>query len=139
MRRFFILLLLLTCLPFSARGEMYIRIIARDDSLTAQMEKMHFRNEILPLLPENSRDLPLVLADIQRDYQCEAEIRPWAPTGMPLRPTVYITLGEGKGHNWWGILFPNSLHLAKIGENETEEIVFRYPIFTFLFGWLWPQ
>ena len=46
MRRFFILFLLLIGLPFAARGEMYIRIIARDDSLSAQQEKILIRNEI---------------------------------------------------------------------------------------------
>ena len=139
MRRFFIFLLLLVCMPFSARGEMYIRIIARDDSWTAQMEKVQFRDEILPLLPENPRELPRAIREIQRNYACQIEIRPWAPEGKALYPTVYITLGEGRGHNWWGVLFPDSLRLAKMGENETGEITFRYPIFTFLFGWLWPQ
>ena len=137
MRRFFILFLLLIGLPLAARGEMYIRIIARDDSLSAQQEKNLIRNEILPLLPENARDLPQALQEIERNFDCRAEIRPWAPAGRPLRPTVYITLGEGQGHNWWGILFPDSLRLAKMGETEAGEIIFRYPIFTFLFGWLW--
>lgn len=137
MRRFFILFLLLIGLPFAARGEMYIRIIARDDSLSAQQEKILIRNEILPLLPENARDLPQALQEIERNFGCRAKIRPWAPLGRPLRQTVYITLGEGKGYNWWGILFPDSLRLAKMGGHETGEITFRYPIFTFLFGWLW--
>ena len=138
MRRFFILFLLLAVAPISARGEMYIRIIARDDSLAAQLEKMQFRDEILPLLPGNMADLPSSLAKIRQAYDCGVSIRSWAPEGKPLRPTVYITLGEGQGRNWWGILFPDSLQLAKIEENATEEIIFRYPIFTFLFGWLWP-
>ena len=139
MRRFFIFLLLLVCMPFSARGEMYIRIIARDDSWAAQMEKFQFRDEILPLLPENPRELPRKIREIQQNYACRIEIQPWAPAGKVLCPAVCITLGEGRGHNWWGVLFPESLRLAKMGENETGEIIFRYPIFTFLFGWLWPQ
>ena len=75
MRRFFIFLLLLVCMPFSARGEMYIRIIARDDSWAAQMEKFQFRDEILPLLPENPRELPRKIREIQQNYACRKKAK----------------------------------------------------------------
>lgn len=137
MRRFFAWLLLLAVLPVSARGEMYIRILARDDSFSAQMEKIRLRDALTPLLSENSRAMPGMLAEAGEKYGFRAEMRRWAPAGKGLKPTVQIRLGEGKGHNWWGVLFPDSLRLAQTGENETGEITFHYPIFTFLFGWLW--
>lgn len=139
MRRFFCFLLLLICLPFAGRGEMYVRIISRDDSLAAQMEKMKFRDDILPLLPQNPAELPAALEKIRQEYGCRIWMQCWAPQGEKLQPTVYIALGAGGGKNWWGVLFPASLRLAQIEETETEEITFRYPIFTFLFGWLWSR
>ena len=49
-------------------------------------------------------------------------------------PTVYITLGEGKGHNWWGVLYEDALLWARADEGEEKdgEVVFLWPIWEWL-------
>ncbi len=138
MRRFFCILLLgaAVLLPVQARGEAYIRILAQDDSLAAQREKILFRDVLLSRCA-GEEALFAALAEMEAAGLLEWEIRPWAPAGHPLRPAVYIALGEGRGRNWWGVLFPDALKMAQLGEAGGEGVTLCYPIFTFLFGWLW--
>ena len=52
---------------------------------------------------------------------CRVEIKDWSPdTKKPLASTVYITIGEGRGHNCWGVLYADSLRMAK-AEDIPEE------------------
>ena len=35
--------------------------------------------------------------------------------------TLRVTIGEGKGHNWWGVLFPQTWAEASVSTSLTEE------------------
>ena len=94
--RFFYLLMCLLCLSARCcRAEeiWYLRIIARDDSPAAQEEKLALRDHLLPLFPENAKELPQALPGIvqaaRRFTACRVEIKAWAPhEKTPPAPTV---------------------------------------------------
>lgn len=148
MRGIFILLCLLFMMPFPApslshtgfapEGTWYIRIIARDDSPAAQEEKLFLRDRLLPLFPENPRALPAYFSSIRSAARqlapCEAEIRFWTPDEKTLpAPTVYITIGEGGGKNWWGMLYPQAPEMARTPESREEaEIKIIWPIWEWM-------
>ena len=132
MRRMLMTLALLLLFPLTARGEWYIRVVGGADSPAAQAEKLRVRDAVLSLCPVSPEGLPEALSDIRKAVEAicpgEVTLRPWAPAGAPARPTLYITLGEGQGHNWWGVLYPDALQMAaEAEETEGEEIVFIWP------------
>ena len=55
-------------------------------------------------------------------------VRPWAPEGKAQRPTLYVTLGEGQGRNWWGVLYEDALNLAAEEGTDDPEVVFVWPV-----------
>ena len=122
--------------------EWYVRVIARDDSAAAQREKMRTAAAVLRAVPGNAGEMPFRLARIfaaaRGESDCRCSVRLWSPDEKtPLRPTCYIVIGQGGGHNWWGVLFPDSLRL--LGEVETGDGVrFTFPLlsraFRCLFG-----
>lgn len=144
MRRFIgfaAMMIILSCLTPSVRGEgtWYLRIIGRDDTPAAQEEKMRVRQAVWAQCPQDAGNIKNALPAIQRAAEavspCRVEIRSWSPDGEnPAAPTVYITLGEGKGHNWWGVLYEDALLWARADEGEEKdgEVVFLWPIWAWL-------
>ena len=127
-----------------AEDTWYLRVIARDDSTAAQAEKLRVRDAVLFLCPERAQDLAAALPDIHAAVQaiapCAMEIRSWTPDAarVPAAPTLYVTVGAGQGHNWWGLLYEDSLLMAQAEADDTEEITFVWPIVTWflrLLGW----
>lgn len=100
--------------------EMYIRVVSRDALPAAQEEKLRVRDAVLQLIECQGS---IVLSDIEKKANetapCRVEIRRWGPEGGQPAPTLYITIGEGAGPNWWGILYPKGAALA--GEETGEE------------------
>jgi len=93
---------------------------------------MAVRNAVMAACPGDAALLPAALprirAAVLRIAPGTADIRPWAPEGRAARPTLYVTLGEGKGHNWWGVLYDGALGMAGAEqEADTEEVVFVWP------------
>ena len=142
MRFFYLFLCLLFLGVRSCRAEdiWYLRIIARDDSPAAQEEKLALRDHLLPLFPDRAKELPRELPGIVqaalRFTACRVEIKAWAPhKKTPPAPTVYITIGEGGGHNWWGILYRDAHRLlpsSGLQAQPGEPVHFSWPFL----GWL---
>lgn len=124
--------MLLLCLCVSARCEnaAYIRVVSRDDSPAAQQEKFRVRDAILPLLTEECDTIADLLAAIEAAADeiapCSTQIRPWAPEGYPVHSTVYVTIGDGKGPNWWGILYDGGIGLFAVDDGG-EKVTFDWP------------
>ncbi|MBE5787611.1 MAG: hypothetical protein E7324_08750 [Clostridiales bacterium] len=133
---------LICMIVFTAAGRgdgMYIRVVSRDDSADAQMEKIRVRDAVLPLLPEDAERLAAhwdAICDAANAVaSCQVQIRPWAPEGMPMRDTLYITVGGGEGPNWWGILYRDGPALLGKAAGE-EEYRLYFPLVQWLLQWL---
>ena len=132
MRRFLLLLLaMMLCAP-SAGAAVYMRVVARDDSLAGQQEKYAVRAAALAACPADPAGLPAALPRIARAARgiapdSRVRLRLWRPDEKtPAALTVYITVGEAGGHNWWGVLYGDALQLA--GEEAEEEgVCFFWP------------
>ena len=138
-------LALLTGWPVSSPA-WYMRVIGRDDSPAAQAEKLRVRDAALSACPDNALGLPFALPAIRREAEnaapCDVTLRLWAPAGEEkARPTLYITVGAGQGHNWWGVLYDGALRMAQAEETEEEpardaEPEFIWPLWEWLLGLL---
>lgn len=129
MRRFFVIFLCLLCLPGRAGGEaMYMRVVARGNSLPAQTEKITVRNIVLLLGPGAAEKMG-----------CRVEVKQWQPDEKtPPARTWYITIGAGAGRNWWGVLYPESIWWAA-EEGKGEEISLSFPFFSWLYRLFIPR
>ena len=123
-----------------AEGEeiQYIRVISREDTKEAQLEKYRVRDAILLLLYQ-AEDVNKMLPAIERRANqiapCSISIRSWGPKGMEEAPTLYIRIGQGQGPNWWGILYPKGVAWA--GEREEGVALhFIWPLWARVRGWL---
>ena len=143
--RALIAMLAALCVCGTARGEetWYMRVIARDDTALGQTEKERVRDAALSALPRRAADIPACLGQIARAANriapCTAEIRLWSPDeNTPAAPSVYLTVGSGQGHNWWGILYEDALALARADAEETQgdAPVFLWPLWEKLMRWL---
>ena len=136
---------LLFCAAARGRAEekWYMRVIARDDGAAAQAEKLRVRDAALSALPGRAEEIPARLFEIERAAKriapCAVEIRLWTPDEKtPPAPTVYITVGSGRGRNWWGVLYEDALSWAALDEAEArgEEPVFVWPLWQRFLTWL---
>ncbi len=133
MRKFVCLILsALLSLPVGASAEWYVRVMARGDGPAAQAEKIRVREAVLSACPRDPAALfdalPRILAAARRIApDADVTVRPWAPEGKAQRPTLYVALGEGKGRNWWGVLYEDALFLAAEDATEDGEVVFVWP------------
>lgn len=134
-------MLFLSPLCAEAEGTWYLRVVAQDDTPAAQAEKLRVRDAVWALCPADAAALPRALPAISATAggmaPCRTEIRLWTPDKKtPVAPTVYITIGAAEGHNWWGVLYEDSLLLARAEEQPLEqpqeEVVFLWPWLTWL-------
>ena len=131
---------LLFSVPGKAAERWYIRVVAENDTPAAQAEKIRVRDAALAACPPEPGGLWEGLDAVRRAAEkaapCRVEIRPWAPAaGMLPGPTLYITLGAGEGHNWWGILYEDALLMACPGEEteiREERVEFVWPLWQWL-------
>ena len=115
----------------AARAEegVYLRVLARDDSLEAQAEKLAVRSQVLAALPQEPLGawalLPVMEDAAQTVSDCTARVALWTPSpGIPAAPAIVVTIGPGRGHNWWGVLFRDARYWARADaddENDTPE------------------
>ena len=103
-----------------------MRVVANSDSQYDQREKMLVRHAALLLYPDRLAWLEVLFPD------CRVERKIWQPDQKtaPAR-TVYITIGQGHGQNWWGVLFPESVRFACRGEGQ---VLVQFPFFEWLFS-----
>ena len=143
--RVFFCLIASILLSLSPGKGWYVRVVAQSDAPAAQTEKIRVRDAVLRACPESPQALPGALprilasaGDIAPD--AAVTVRPWAPAGWPARPTLYVSLGEGAGRNWWGVLYEDAVFLAaEEGEAEnaeTAEIVWTWPVVDWLLSLL---
>ena len=113
--RFFAAFLLFMFCCTAAAGEEYMRVVANSDSQYDQREKLLVRNAALFLYPDRLAWLEVLFPD------CRVEKKIWQPdTKTAPAGTVYITIGQGQGQNWWGVLFPQSVQFASQGEGQVQ-------------------
>lgn len=105
----------------------YMRVVARDDSPSAQREKMLVRDAAIACWPDTEK-LEAFFPD------CRVSERIWQPdkNTAPAK-TVYITIGQGQGRNWWGVLYPGSACWAG-GGRAGEEVQITFPVLSWLAG-----
>lgn len=115
-----------------------LRIMASDDSVQAQKQKLKVRDAVTTLLnplledcqtrsetrqmvqnmqPEIVRTAEAAAgtSDLQVDLRQEwFPVRTWGSYTVPEGnyETLHIQIGEGKGHNWWTVLYPG-LYLSE--------------------------
>lgn len=131
MRIFLCVLALLLAAPAQAEERLYMRVVARSNSLPAQTEKLLIRNLALLMYPLAPGSLSRLEEWVPG---CRVEMRKWQPCKeMPPASTVYITLGQGQGRNWWGVLFPGSACWA-YGGGEGGEARVVFPVVRWLLG-----
>lgn len=125
--------------------ETRIRIIANSNSEVDQKDKIKLRDALLEILTENSSQLKEVNPEeikyflsqkqlnINNQYKVEfkQETFPakvldgkFLPSGTYM--TLLITIGEGKGENWWSVLYPEFFGISYEDENEIEYRSFIY-------------
>ena len=124
-----------------AETQWYLRVIARDDTSEAQAEKLRVRDAVIAACPEEEMLLPASFDVIKKAAEsaapCRVEIKEWSPDESALPAlTLYITVGEGRGHNVWGVLYADSLLMAKAGDipEDPERVEFVWPIWRWLLG-----
>ena len=117
----------------------YLRVIARNDTPEAQEEKLCVLDAVLDACPLTENELFFALPDIKKAAEsaapCRVEIKRWSPEeSVPPALTLYITVGEGRGHNFWGVLYADSLLMAKAGDipEEPERVEFVWPVWRWL-------
>ena len=118
-----------------AQETVYLRVIGRDDTERGQAEKRRVRDAVLSVCPADWTDPEALLQAADRAANaiadCETQVRIWQPEGGVPARTLFITIGAGRGHNWWGILYGDA---AKIISEETdgEEITVVWPLWDWL-------
>lgn len=127
MRFFAAFLVLMFCCTAAAGEEWeYMRVVANSDSQYDQREKMLVRNAALLLYPDRLAWLEVLFPN------CRVERKIWQPDQKTAPAwTVYITIGQGHGQNWWGVLFPESVRFACRGEGQ---VLIQFPFFEWLFS-----
>ena len=133
-----ILSVVLLCTAQGANSEWYYRVVARDDTAAGKIEKIRVRNAAVKACPPREENLLSALPEIRKAAEsvspCRVEIKTWTP-GNHLPPilTLYITIGEGRGHNCWGVLYADSLRMAQAEDipEEPEKVEFVWPV------WRW--
>ena len=107
-----------------------LRVVARSDSQEDQERKLKARDAVLAA----ARMRPMNLSALRRAARSvdpTARVRMiFYPPENP-QPTVQVTLGQGRGHNWLGMLFPGAFG-TQAGPTR-----FRWWFAEMLKGWGW--
>ena len=141
--RFFAAMVLCAALLGAAEAKAeegwYYRVIARNDSAEAQEEKLRVRDAVLEACPACAAELPFSLYKIRNAAEsvapCRVEIVAWSPDeSEPPALTLFITIGEGRGHNCWGVLYADARLMAKAEDipGEPERVEFVWPIWSWI-------
>ena len=108
-----------------------LRVVGRSDAEDDQRQKLVVRDAAL----RAARECPMNLRAIRRaarrvDKTARVRMVLYPPEAP--RMTVQITLGQGRGRNWLGMLFPEAF-----GVPETGPVRFRWWFAELLKGWGW--
>ena len=127
--------LALAIAPVSARGGVYLRVIADSDTEEAQRLKLRVRDAALAACEDEASPMPALLPKIARAANavapCRVDFVLWSPDDSPPAPTVRVTLGSGGGHNWWGILYEESIGFYAVDGEESDQEIGKEDTVTF--------
>ena len=134
------LLLIVLLSPHDAHAEnrFYLRVVGDSDAAAAMRTKTQVRDALLSACPENPCLLPAALpylSDIANQIaDCTVSMRYWSPIkNGPALPTLYVQVGEGRGKNWFGLLYEDAPYMFAQGE-KTDQWIFDWPFLCWLFG-----
>ena len=140
-----LIFLILTGCNYVESKEIRIRILANSNSEADIIEKYQLRDALLEVFYEksivvNEDNLQLIKKElnekIQSNYKIELKetIFPAKvlkgkviPSGKYM--TLLITIGEGKGKNWWSVLYPE---FYGVNYDDSSEIEYRSFIYDLL-------
>lgn len=140
-----LIFLILTGCNYVESKEIRIRILANSNSEADIIEKYQLRDALLEVFYEksivvNEDNLHLIKKElnekIQSNYKIELKetIFPAKvlkgkviPSGKYM--TLLITIGEGKGKNWWSVLYPE---FYGVNYDDSSEIEYRSFIYDLL-------
>ena len=110
------------------RGVIRMHVIAHSDAAADQRTKMEVRNALLPMVDgalaetdEPTEALQRLLPELEARAEAIAHVRVRATLSKESYPARFdsgsflpagrstalrITLGEGGGHNWWAVVYP---------------------------------
>ncbi|MDR0929266.1 MAG: stage II sporulation protein R [Oscillospiraceae bacterium] len=92
----------------NTKDHLRLRVVAHSDSEADQRRKLCVRDAVLPLFAQYPPNLSAVLATA-RAIDPTARLRAGRLCfGGYRSPAVQLTLGQGAGHNWWGIVFESA-------------------------------
>lgn len=133
---------------YKGNNEVRIRIIAEDDSIYAQQQKLFIKEKALEILKsieftsyeKTTEILNIELHKIYFENNLKIEYvdeyfpaksinNKVIPSGV--YKTIKITIGSGKGSNWWSILYPEFFGVAY---DETNNIEYKSYFYESLFG-----
>lgn len=122
--------------------EIRIRILANSNSLTDQLEKIVIKETIVKIIENdkialNSIDKNIILINEKLKSNLDKELYnklkiEFKTVNFPAKsvngkiikagsyPTLLITISEGKGKNWWSILYPEFFGVEYDDNNEIE-------------------
>lgn len=108
-----------------------LRVVAHSDAPEDQRRKLAVRDAVL----YTARTRPVSIRCIRRaarniDATARVHLTLYPPRAP--RPTLQVTLGQGHGQNWLGLLFPDAFGLP-----ETGPVRFRWWLAELLKGWGW--
>lgn len=125
--------------------EVRVRILANSNSTEDQAEKYYLKNLLVPILEkhcqEKSDPIPISLIKnellthiedeelkrkIKVEYsRCSYAAQSYQEQFLPAGEyqTLLITIGSGKGQNWWTVLYPEFFGIAF--EDEDHNITYR--------------
>lgn len=120
--------------------EVRVRILANSDELTDQLNKLIVKEEVIKVLKENElfinqdniKDFekklkknlnPTLASQIKVEYK-KMNFPAKSQNGKILKAgryqTLLITIKEGKGKNWWSVLYPEFFGVEYDDNNEIE-------------------
>ena len=115
-----------------------IHVVGASDDPADQAVKLQVRNRLLEALETKLLDADSQLQELTRQTLAESGSTDAAKVtleretfpqrrgdGFRLPAGVYrtlrVTIGEGRGHNWWGVLFPQTWEEESVSTSLTEE------------------
>ena len=131
-----IFMLLTTTISCNRQDELRLRIIANSDSYVDQQNKEIVKDAIKKIYEKNSYiDVKIIKTELKEylndelyseifvelkneNFPAKSYKGKIIPSGI--YPSIVITIGEGRGKNFWTMLYPEFFNISFEDENEIE-------------------
>lgn len=132
---------------YKENTEVRIRIVANDNSVFAQEEKLIVKEQVMTILKSiqfesyektinilkqelsEYNTYPINVEFTEEFFPAKSLNGKMIPSGI--YKTIKITLGEGKGENWWSILYPE---FFGVSYDDTDNIKYKSYFYDTIFG-----